>query len=1253
MLKDSSKEVQEKSVECLAPLASFVDEHLAVYLVDKLVEPVVNSSMENASQATQSAKPMRDIAFIGLKKILGELSPTQAKSKVIAKTNIPRILQALRSESKNEDVHIEALELLNAFVVNMGPELPGFHEEVRRVIFHSLDSTSGVVRKRAIICLESLGAICNATVFQDIMSATIANLTCSTSDLKIRTGVHAVLSLSKIADDHLGSYLDVVVPIFLEFCTSSDYEKDDELREHCLLSMQSFCKRFRREMVPFIGNLTKCALVLAKHDPNYAFEESDDEDAYNSDSQEMTDAEEEEDDGFYDDDDDDVSDDDDSSWRVRRASIRCIHAIISGQFLSYDAAYSTFGLFLVSRFKEREDIVKSDVYAAFISLLHLNVAAAITELPSASMDINQMSIDMLPAPGIAVEMEIAGTRGMAPLLDRALYIVRSLRKQLVERNTKIRTNTMTVLYELVTAAPQTFTPLFGKLVSEVERALSDESTLLKTESLLFLKGVVGGGGAPSMKDYIGRLIVKILATAQDRYYKITADSLRLCEKCLCAFGVEPDDCKNAIRPLASSIYDAAEKRITASDQDSEVKEAALGCVGAAVSFFGDDLGPERLAKVGSVLCGRLKNEVTRLASVRAMRQIALSNKGSVFLPVAPIVTSTVVAFLRKNAPALRAASLELLSSIPALAPESDIVLLGHVSELISDGDLKLSHLALRLASSLVRARGAVICEELAKPDGVYEKSLKLAVSPLLQSRAVTSLSGFLRSLASVNGAPLTVERMVSDLRNLVAMDNSSTVVGSRTSPLCSIAKCVAVVCSEAPLPFRSGISSELIESIRTQDIRTRVFSLVCLGEFGKCALLSDAGEQARVQQAMLEVLDSSEVEVKTAAALALGGLASASGEGGIPALMQLISERPEIRYLLLLSLKDAIAFAPIAHVSKVIPMLLPLLLGSIPDSPSVDTANSPSRMSSGAESVRIAIAECLGLLAQSVPKEVIPSLQSASKSDNADIRASVVSSLRFAVSASSAGTSAVSSFSSDLEPVLFDFIKLADDPDVTVSKSALEAVNAIARSMPSLLAPYVDQILPLIYKRTVKNPDLVRVVDLGPFQHEEDFGLDLRKAAFSSMRTLISGPLSHLIPMDTFIEKVVYGLRDQADVRASAQLILAAVALSPYAPHIIGMLEAVITALTATLNERLKENAVRQEVERHNDSIRGALRAVRVMEKVPDISSSSVFQGFLTSVVQRRFADKYKAIISETDMMSMKQEVERYLLRGRLLTRIG
>lgn len=63
------------------------------------------------------------------------------------------------------------------------------------------------------------------------------------------------------------------------------------------------------------------------------------------------------------------SDDDDISWKVRRSAAKCLEAMVSTRHDLLRDFYQTLSPALISRFKEREENVKADIFCAYISLL--------------------------------------------------------------------------------------------------------------------------------------------------------------------------------------------------------------------------------------------------------------------------------------------------------------------------------------------------------------------------------------------------------------------------------------------------------------------------------------------------------------------------------------------------------------------------------------------------------------------------------------------------------------------------------------------------------------------------------------------------------------------------------------------------------------------------------------------------------------------------------------------------------------------
>ena len=79
-----------------------------------------------------------------------------------------------------------------------------------------------------------------------------------------------------------------------------------------------------------------------------------------------------------------------------------------------------------------------------------------------------------------------------------------------------------------------------------------------------------------------------------------------------------------------------------------------------------------------------------------------------------------------------------------------------------------------------------------------------------------------------------------------------------------------------------------------------------------------------------------------------------------------------------------------------------------------------------------------------------------------------------------------------------------------VRRLALSALNSAARSRAHLIRDHLPTLLSSLYKETVVNLDLIRTVQMGPWTHKVDDGLDTRKTAYETMYTLVRHPVCFL-----------------------------------------------------------------------------------------------------------------------------------------------
>ena len=109
----------------------------------------------------------------------------------------------------------------------------------------------------------------------------------------------------------------------------------------------------------------------------------------------------------------------------------------------------------------------------------------------------------------------------------------------------------------------------------------------------------------------------------------------------------------------------------------------------------------------------------------------------------------------------------------------------------------------------------------------------------------------------------------------------------------------------------------------------------------------------------------------------------------------------------------------------------------------------------------------------------------------------------------------------------------------------------------------------MLYGQTLVREDLIRTVDLGPFKHKIDDGLELRKAAFECM-DMVLDQCRGCLDLNVFLEHLQSGVSDHYDVKMPSHAMLAKLAV--ISPHIVLMsLEYLVEPLEKTLTVSLQD----------------------------------------------------------------------------------
>ncbi|KAG8058205.1 hypothetical protein GUJ93_ZPchr0002g23195, partial [Zizania palustris] len=814
---------------------------------------------------------------------------------------------------------------------------------------------------------------------------------------------------------------------------------------------------------------------------------------------------------------------------------------------------------LIERFKEREENVKMDIFNTFIELLR----------QTGNMTKGQGDIDE-SSPRSLLKQEVP-------------KVVKSINRQLREKSIKTKVGAFSVLKELVVVLPDCLSDHIESLVPGIEKALNDKSSTsnLKIEALVFTRLVMASHSPSVFHPYIQALSGPILSAIGDRYYKVTAEALRVCGELVCVLRPNFQMCSLDYRAYIGPIYTAILARLANQDQDQEVKECAISCMSLVVSTFGDGLQRELPACL-RILVDRMGNEITRLTAVKAFSVIAKSPLHIDLSCVLDHIISELTAFLRKANRALRQATLGTLNSLVVaygdqIGSSSYETIIAELSALISDMDLHMTALALELCCTIMANRKSIQNVGLAVRYKVLPQALVLIRSALLQGQALQALQRFFASL--VQSANTSFDTL---LDSLISTAKPSQSGGLAKQALSSIAQCIAVLCLAAG-DQKCASTIEMLKGILKDDSATNSakqhMALLCLGEIGR---RKDLSNHAQIENIVIESFQSPFEEIKSAASYALGNIAVGNLSKYLPFILNQIDNQQKKQYLSLHSLKEVIARQSIDHTSQSelqdsnIGKILALLF---------------NHCESEEEGVRNVVAECLGKIALIEPRKLIPALKERTSSPAANTRATVAIAIKYSI------VERPGKIDEIMYPEISTFLMLIKDSDRHVRRAAVLALSTAAHNKPNLIKGLLPELLPLLYDQTVVKQELIRTVDLGPFKHVVDDGLELRKAAFECVDTLLDSCLDQVNLSSFIVPFLLSGLGDHYDVKMPCHLILSKLA-DKCPSAVLAVLDSLVEPIEKTINHRPKGDAVKQEVDRNQDMIRSALRAIAALSRI-------------------------------------------------------
>lgn len=1147
LVEDKISEVKNQAVKCLGQLIKIIRETQMVMVVDRLID--FSSSQD---------EELRDISGLALKTITSEL-PLEGKiaSKACEKLT-PKLLTQLSNPSIPPETLIETLSILSILITRFPVYLadPNLEPQPLVVLTPLLQHTRPAVRKRAIATLAQFLPLTQTHHFSELLRVIILpNLQPSAGVDKQRTTVQLVAAVARHSPHQVATVLNDLVPGIIKAIS----KEDEELRESGLQALDALVLKCPTEITPFLGNVIQCGTQFIKYDPNYAGDD-DDED------EEM--ADDDEDDAEL----DDYSDDEDTSYKIRRSATKLLAAIIDTRPELLVALYKDVSPVLISRFGDREETVRLEVWATYGILL--NRTKLYGNLPQAKDAQFTIGGKRKRDEGMEVEdTPITLLRGQVPPLAKAIL------QQLKHPKTKTATllGGYSLLNTLLTVLPGCLAPQAAQVISITKTVVQQSSTgsaaNLQVSCLSFLSLFFSSHPAEIYSSSLDAALPVLLKSITERHPKVASEGFRTFSSLL-----------DALKPVQGGawidkVYDEAVARLVNHDTDAEVRACAEQVIGD-LWICATDIVRSKNGREWEAICrATARNE----GAVDVVARVAL--KAEVGDQWVNGCVDWALGLLKKSGRTGKSdvfacldALLRRYSSVPSDLPS---VLITQLSSYISTSDISLLASALNIIALLLELAPANTFPEV--EHDILQHIYVVAHSPLVSGVPFDSVLGFFAALVQADMQIAT--HVVPNL--VISIDKANKTEASQAN----VARCIGQVvkCQQT---VAAGTIAEFAKHLKSNSKAKPsqvVLSLLVMGEVGRFIDMSPSQD---IFNATIERFGSEVEEIRTAAAFAAGNIAVGNLHHFLPVIVKMVERDPAKRLLSLHALKEVVTHCSHGQLENVADMLwVPLFQNS----------------EESEEITRNVAAACLGKLATTAPSRYLPQLHERIRDESPAARATVISAIRYTFAESSPA------YDELLSAVIMDFLSLVADQDLTVRRLALSALNSAARTKPHLIREHLPTILPNLYQETIVRPELIRTVQMGPWTHKVDDGLEARKTAYETLYTLLDTCLAKL-DLHEFISHVLVGLSDDSDeVKVISHMVL--FRLSHVAPTTISQrLDDITPALEKSMKgATVTKDTVKQDLERASELQRSTLRAIVALSKVASSGASPRFDALVES----------------------------------------
>ncbi|KPI38132.1 Cullin-associated NEDD8-dissociated protein 1, C-terminal part [Cyphellophora attinorum] len=1156
-LGDQNGEVQNQALKCIGPLAARTPNELIAPTIDKITQLLTASDIDHSvpNSALRSLVASLPHPQVGNVSVSDVKEAYSAISKVLIPRLVGRVVLSgskssaqppfgLLQPQKGKGYNADAVDVLIEIVKHYGTllqdkELIALAQAVMDII--ESPQAGGVVKKRALAGVGALLVHFSESQVSSFVDALAQSFKASQISNEHRRYLIATIGTLAKSTPKFGPYLHLTIPHVLSALQIDEDEEDDQSED---AETDAELEEMREAALQTLDALLgSCPTEMAEHQDD-----------------------------------------------ALAAALRFLNSLSASD---HDTLFNGIAPSLLSRLhNEREDNVRLEVISATTTLIKKAGSSSTVhrseefEIPPTTgrkrrrqdsevsqhdpelrgLVLSRASPPITPSspPASGAQADLAAVipkmvqalgkmwkKAGIPLKQAGITMIKILA---LSRNGALADH----LQQLEDPIADALKPGLGPSGASASSGSSSTVAGLQIETLGAISTITETNSTAVLTPFVIALIPSVTAVARGRNDKVSGEALATLEQFVKALTPPRLSTPNQDHAIhIEKLFDVIVNRVTDNNTDLEVRHRAIQVFGVLIARTSSTqlISSAHHAKALGILNDRLRNETTRLASARAIGLVGESagvsdNVSGLWVQE---VSMEMANQLRKADRALRAACLEALQYLAlntVTATLYDTKTIAQLKEkllpLLATSDLNLLTPALViLARILPTSASDLITDDLIEGLCAVSKT-RLEGSPLKAYLLVIKViaeqgvgNGLMQSLLAIGiaGDTLVLGRAIGTLlvfstsQLAVSVPTFLTEIQTSTNPE---ATCLAITVL-GEVGFRTGAKSP-----------------VQMDVFTGC-------------------LNSTSDRVRLAAATALGSASSSNLSACLPFIIENLGQNSEQEYLYLHSLKEILQHVTDSDSKDFVPFAQELWQKLFGLSTTDDT--------------RAVAAECIGRVAMIEPQTYVPLLTQSLQSPDATTRGTVISAFRFTLADPS------SAYNTLLARTIVPMLRtMLSDADLSNRRLAVTTLNAAIHNKPNLVIPEIGQLLPQVLDDSVIKPDLIRVITIGPFKHNEDGGLDLRKATYATLYALLDCPaaIPHL-PIPRIFDRILDGITDDADIRTLCNLMLARLTvLDPEETR--RRLSPLAEKFKVVLGVKLKENAVKQEIEKANEANAAVIR---------------------------------------------------------------